>query len=121
MKLYDIASTGVVVLLMGMCGMAVVSEYNNKYAEIEEAGQMHAPCKDAFAAFFAAHPHCDTLSYEQGTGFVLMCHGRVGYIARELIEADGGVSSFIYDNTGNHEQGLCDCAKPSGPACEVLP
>lgn len=84
------------------------------------AEQAAAPCTDALAAYLHEHWECSNIRYLRGD-ITLMCWG--GDIAvRDMITSaeTKKYTSFMYTNLRTEQQGVCDCDKPFGKACETL-
>lgn len=78
-----------------------------------------APCTDALKAFRATHPECtNRITYDHG--YVLSCVLGDYVITDVIASRDGAMSSFLYTNKRTLAQGICDCDKSEGPACEPL-
>ena len=83
----------------------------------------NAPCPDAIGAFMVTHPECSRVHYNKALGLHAQCIGGA-YMFSDMIGMSGAqhtVSSLIFTNARTLKQGVCDCDKPQGLACENLP
>lgn len=83
----------------------------------------NAPCSDAIGAFMVLHPECARIHYTKTQGLHAVCVGG-NYLLTDMIGMSADrhtVSSLLFTNARTLQQGVCDCEKPEGLACEVLP
>lgn len=91
------------------------------YALVREPKHMLAPCDDAVLAFMTEHFECTDVRYDQKRGLYVSCFGGDYAIGDLIATRKGTVSSLIFRSLRTGQQGVCDCEKPYGAACEVLP
>lgn len=91
------------------------------YALVREPKHMLAPCDDAILAFMTEHVECTRVEYSKGKGLYASCFGGDYAISDLIATRAGTVSSMLYRSLRTQQQGVCDCEKPFGAACEVLP
>lgn len=78
------------------------------------------PCSDALAAFAAEHWECGSLEYSEDVGLYFKCIGGNLAISEGIADTSDRLTSFLYTNVITGRQGVCDCEKPYGKACESL-
>lgn len=103
--------------LVGVTGAVALVGY-----ERVSAPPIETPCDDALGALRVFEPTCtNRLTYEKGYGYVLKCIGGDVVISDVIASRDGNFSSFLFTSNRTMQQGICDCEKPTGLACEMLP